>query len=67
MSQKEAIIQYNLNKIISTEKLPEPIRNPIENQPYFKAVDRLSGEQILQNRVDGSCLIRPYKEQVKFK
>lgn len=38
--------------------------NPIEREPYFRAVDRKSAEEILQNRVDGSCLIRPFKEIV---
>lgn len=35
---------------------------PIENEPYFRAVDRSTAEELLQDRIDGSCLVRPYKE-----
>lgn len=36
----------------------------IESEPYFRAVDRVRAEEILQSRVDGSCLLRPFKENV---
>lgn len=36
----------------------------IERELYFKAVNRDTCEQILINRVDGSCLVRPYKKLV---
>lgn len=37
---------------------------PFEQEPYFRLVDRETAEEILKNRVDGSFLIRPYKEKV---
>lgn len=38
---------------------------PIENEPYFRAVDRAAAEEILRDRIDGSCLVRPYKQKVR--
>lgn len=38
---------------------------PIENAVYFRAVDRATAEDILRDRVDGSCLVRPYKQKVR--
>lgn len=43
------------------------IEIPFEQEPYFRLVDRPSAEEILRNRIDGSFLVRPYKEQVKKK
>lgn len=40
------------------------IEKPIEDEFYYKKVDRWSAEEILRNRIDGSCLVRPYKEEV---
>lgn len=37
---------------------------PIENEAYFRAVDRAAAEEILKDRIDGSCLVRPYKQKV---
>lgn len=39
---------------------------PIEMQSYFKRQDRNDAEEYLRNRVDGSCLVRPFKEQVNI-
>lgn len=38
---------------------------PIENEAYFRAVDRTAAEDILKDRIDGSCLVRPYKQKVR--
>lgn len=38
---------------------------PIENELYFRAVDRAAAEEILKDRIDGSCLVRPYKQHVR--
>lgn len=40
------------------------IKKSIEQESYFKAVNRETSEELLQKRVDGSCLIRPFKEIV---
>lgn len=40
--------------------------NQIQSESYFKLVNRNESEEILSNRVDGSCLVRPFKEKVSF-
>jgi len=37
---------------------------PFEQEPFFRLVNRATAEEMLRNRVDGSFLVRPYKEQV---
>lgn len=49
------------------EEVLEEAASSIEAEPYFKAVDRPMAESILQNRVDGSCLVRPFQYNVYVK
>lgn len=49
------------------EEVLEEAASSIEAEPYFKAVDRPMAEAILQNRVDGSCLVRPFQYNVYVK
>lgn len=46
------------------ERVVDSELKSIESEPYFRAVDRSRAEEILQSRVDGSCLVRPFKENV---
>lgn len=39
---------------------------PFQQESYFRYVDRPTAEDMLRNRVDGSFLVRPYKEQVNI-
>ena len=42
----------------------DTLLNPIEKVGYFRAVDRSTAEEMLAKRIDGSCLVRPYKVEV---
>lgn len=35
-------------------------------QSYFKNFDRNAAEEYLLNRIDGSCIVRPFKEEVQI-
>lgn len=57
------------NFVFKVFHLYEPVLSdidaPIENEAYFRAVDRAAAEEILRDRIDGSCLVRPYKQKVR--
>lgn len=38
-------------------------KRKIETEPFYRTVDRATAEDILTGREDGTCLVRPYKEE----
>uniref|UniRef100_A0A1I8MSL7 SH2 domain-containing protein n=1 Tax=Musca domestica TaxID=7370 RepID=A0A1I8MSL7_MUSDO len=38
-------------------------KRKIETEPFYRTVDRATAEEILTGREDGTCLVRPYKEE----
>ncbi|XP_055385152.1 uncharacterized protein LOC129614527 [Condylostylus longicornis] len=53
---------FNLRPSIPPALPPLPKLKPIESEPYYRIVDRFSAEEILRSRIDGSCLVRPYRQ-----
>lgn len=57
------IIRNSADETYYEEVLEQEVKS-IENESFFRAVDRRRAEEILKDRVDGSCLVRPFKEPV---
>ncbi|XP_059218868.1 uncharacterized protein LOC106095697 [Stomoxys calcitrans] len=38
-------------------------KRKIETEPFYRTIDRATAEDILTGREDGTCLVRPYKEE----
>jgi hypothetical protein len=52
------------NKMLKSNGTENWFCDYIELEKFYKKVDRTTCEELLGNRIDGSCLVRPYKEMV---